>query len=167
MAKRHLRSEKVDFEAELAVVIGKQGHGIAAADAYDYVAGYTIVNDISARDVQFGDGQWIRGKSFDTFAPMGPYIVTADEIPDPQKLAIQCRLNGNVMQDSNTKEMIFTIPVLIEFISRTCTILPGDIISTGTPHGVGVSRDPQVFLHPGDTVEVTVEGLGTLSNPVA
>lgn len=157
---------QVDYEAELAVVIGREARNVTAEDAYNYVAGYTIVNDISARDVQFSDKQWVRGKSFDTFCPMGPYLVTADEVDDPQNLAIQCRLNGAVMQDSNTYEMIFTIPTLIAFISRTCTLLPGDVISTGTPNGVGVFRDPPVFLKPGDTVEVEIEGLGTLTNPV-
>ena len=160
-------TEQVDYEAELAVVIGREARNIRAQDAYDVVAGYTIINDISARDVQFADKQWVRGKSFDTFCPMGPYFVTADEIADPQNLGITCRLNGETMQDSNTYEMIFDIPTLIEFITRTCTLLPGDVISTGTPHGVGVFRDPPVFLQPGDVVEVEIEGLGCLRNPVA
>ncbi|HEC21519.1 MAG TPA: fumarylacetoacetate hydrolase family protein, partial [Chloroflexi bacterium] len=137
-----------------------------AESAYEYVAGYTIVNDVSARDVQFADKQWVRGKSFDTFCPMGPYLVTPDEVGDPHRLAIRCRLNGQLMQDSSTAEMIFRIPELIEFISRTSTLLPGDIISTGTPDGVGVFRDPQVFLKAGDVVEVEVEKLGSLRNPV-
>ncbi|MDH7485528.1 MAG: fumarylacetoacetate hydrolase family protein [Anaerolineae bacterium] len=160
-------SSQVDYEAELAVVIGRRARLVTADEAYDYIAGYTIVNDVTARDVQFGDGQWVRGKSFDTFCPMGPYLVTADEVGDPHKLAIRCQLNGVVMQDSNTDQLIFDIPMLVEFISRTCTLLPGDVICTGTPHGVGVFRDPPVFLKPGDLVEVEIERIGLLSNPVA
>lgn len=160
-------TQKVDYEAELAVIIGKKARFVKEADALDYVAAYTIVNDISARDVQFADGQWIRGKSFDTFCPMGPFVVTADDIPDPQNLAIQCRVNGRTLQDSNTAEMIFKIPFLIEFISSFCTLYPGDIISTGTPHGVGAFRDPKVFLQPGDVVEVEIEGIGVLRNSVS
>ncbi len=160
-------SEQVDFEAELAVVIGREAKNVEEADALDYVAGYMTVNDVSARDVQFADQQWDRGKGFDTFYPMGPYLVTADEIPDPQALAIQTRVNGETMQDSSTAEMIFTVARIIAFITRTATLYPGDVISTGTPHGVGVFRSPQVFLKPGDVVEVEVEGLGVLRNPVA
>ncbi len=159
-------TQQVDYEAELAVIIGREARNVPAERAYDVVAGYTMVNDISARDVQFGDKQWVRGKSFDTFCPIGPALVTPDEIADPQKLAVRCRLNGALMQDSSTAEMIFDIPYLIAFITRTCTLLPGDIISTGTPDGVGVFRNPQVFLKPGDTVEVEVEGLGVLRNPI-
>lgn len=159
-------SQQVDYEAELAVIIGKKARFVKEADAFDYIAGYTIVNDISARDVQFSDGQWIRGKSFDTFCPMGPFVVTADEIADPHTLAIQCRVNGRTLQDSNTAEMIFKIPFLIEFISSFCTLYPGDIISTGTPHGVGAFRDPKIFLKTGDVVEVEIEGIGLLQNKV-
>ena len=159
-------SKQVDYEAELAVVFKRAARNVAPEDAYDTVAGYTILNDVSARDVQFGDKQWVRGKSFDTFCPCGPYLVTADEVGDPQQLAIQCRVNGEVRQDSNTNEMIFKIPELIAFISKTCTILPGDILSTGTPDGVGVFRKPPVFLKAGDVVEVEIEKLGTLRNPV-
>jgi acylpyruvate hydrolase len=159
-------SQQVDYEAELAVIIGKKARFVKEADAFNYIAGYTIVNDISARDVQFSDGQWIRGKSFDTFCPMGPFMVTADEIADPHTLAIQCRVNGRTLQDSNTAEMIFKIPFLIEFISSFCTLYPGDIISTGTPHGVGAFREPKIFLKTGDVVEVEIEGIGSLQNKV-
>lgn len=159
-------SHQVDYEAELAVVIGREARNVPENEAYHYVAGYTIVNDVSARDVQFSDGQWIRGKSFDTFCPMGPYLVTMDEIDDPQELDIRCRVNGELRQDSNTREMIFQIPFLLSFISKTSTLLPGDVISTGTPAGVGVFRDPKVFLRPGDVVEAEIEKLGRLRNSV-
>lgn len=159
-------SDQVDYEAELAVVIGREAKDVPASEAMDVIAGYTIVNDVSARDVQFSDGQWVRGKSFDTFCPVGPYLVTRDEIDDPHQLGIRCLVNGVALQDSNTQELIFKIPYLIEFITRTCTLLPGDIISTGTPHGVGVHREPQIFLTPGDVVEVEIDGLGRLRNPV-
>ena len=160
-------TQKVDYEAELGVVIGKRARLVAAEDAFDYVAGYLNANDVSARDLQFGDKQWVRGKSLDTFAPLGPYLVTKDEISDPHNLRIRSILNGEVMQDSHTSNLIFTIPVLIEFISRAFTLLPGDIILTGTPPGVGVFREPQVLMKAGDTITVEVEGLGTLTNPVA
>jgi 2-keto-4-pentenoate hydratase/2-oxohepta-3-ene-1,7-dioic acid hydratase in catechol pathway len=159
-------SSKVDYEAELAVVIGRRARNVAAAQAYDVIAGYTIANDVSARDVQFSDGQWVRGKSFDTFCPLGPYLLTADEVENPHGLRIRCILNGRVLQDSSTDQLIFDIPTLVEFISRTSTLLPGDVICTGTPDGVGVFRDPPVFLKPGDLVEVEIEKLGKLSNPV-
>lgn len=159
-------SEQVDFEAELAVVIKRTARNISAEEAEDYIAGYTNLNDVSARDAQFADGQWIRGKSFDTFCPIGPYLVTPDEVGDPHRLTIRCRVNGELMQDSNTGEMIFKIPYLLEYISKTCTLLPGDIIATGTPDGVGVFLTPPVFLKPGDTVEIEIEKLGRLSNPV-
>jgi 2-keto-4-pentenoate hydratase/2-oxohepta-3-ene-1,7-dioic acid hydratase in catechol pathway len=133
----------------------------------DYVFGYTNFNDVSARDMQFADGQWQRGKSCDTFAPMGPYIATADEIPDPHDLRISFRLNGDMLQDSTTSELIFRIPELIEFISSGITLEPGDVIATGTPPGVGFARKPPVFLKDGDIAEVEIEGLGVLSNPVA
>ena len=159
-------SLKVDYEAELAVVIGRPARQVSAAEAYDFIAGYTIANDVSARDVQLFDGQWVRGKSFDTFCPLGPYLLTTDEVADPHRLEIFCRVNGEVRQHSNTDQLIFNIPSLIEFLSRTSTLLPGDVILTGTPHGVGVFRDPPVFLKSGDVVEVEIEGLGRLSNPV-
>ena len=159
-------SQKVDYEAELAVIIGREGRHIPADRAYDYVAGYTIVNDVSARDAQFADGQWIRGKSFDTFCPTGPYLLTADEVPDPHTLDIRCWVNGELRQDSNTRELIFKVHDLLAYISKTCTLMPGDILSTGTPGGVGVFRDPQVFLRPGDLVEIEIDKLGRLSTRV-
>ena len=159
-------TQKVDYEGELAVIIGKKAARVSEEEAIDYVAGYTIVNDVSARDVQFSDGQWIRGKSFDTFCPIGPFVVTADALPDPHDLDIRCRVNGVTLQDSNTSEMIFKIPFLISYISHSSTLMPGDIISTGTPHGVGIGHDPQVLLKSGDTVEVEVEGIGILINTV-
>jgi 2-keto-4-pentenoate hydratase/2-oxohepta-3-ene-1,7-dioic acid hydratase in catechol pathway len=159
-------TQKVDYEAELAVIIGRKAARVAEEEAMNYVAGYTIVNDVSARDVQFSDGQWIRGKSFDTFCPIGPFVVTADTLLDPHALDIQCRVNGITLQDSNTGEMIFKIPYLISYISHSSTLLPGDIISTGTPHGVGIGHDPQVLLKSGDKVEVEVEGIGILINTV-
>ena len=159
-------TQKVDYEAELAVIIGKKAVRVSEEEAMEYVAGYTIVNDVSARDVQDSDGQWIRGKSFDTFCPIGPFVVTADALPDPHALDIRCRVNGVTLQDSNTSEMIFKIPFLISYISHSSTLMPGDIISTGTPHGVGIGHDPQVLLKSGDTVEVEVEGIGILINTV-
>jgi len=157
-------TQKVDFEAELAVVIGKKARLVRKEAALDYVAGYTCANDVSARDLQFGDKQWVRGKSLDTFAPLGPWLVTADEIPAPNRLAIQSTVNGQVMQKSNTAEMIFDIPTLIEFATRAFTLLPGDIILTGTPNGVGVFREPPIFLHDGDEVTVEIEKIGALHN---
>lgn len=159
-------THQIDYEAELAVIIGKKAKNISASDAFDYIFGYTIINDITARDIQRGDKQWIRGKSFDTFCPIGPIIVTADEIPDPHQLDIKLRLNGETMQDSNTSYLIHKIPQLIEHITRTSTLMPGDIISTGTPSGVGFARDPQVWLKAGDTVEVEIEAIGILRNTV-
>jgi 2-keto-4-pentenoate hydratase/2-oxohepta-3-ene-1,7-dioic acid hydratase in catechol pathway len=160
-------SEKVDYEAELAVVIGKGGKNIPEDKAYEHVAGYMCLNDVSARDIQKSDGQWFRGKSCDTFAPMGPWIVTKDEIPNPHGLRISLTLNGETMQDASTDSMIFKIPTLISYISRSITLECGDVISTGTPEGVGAHRTPPTFLKPGDTVSVTVEKIGTLTNPVA
>jgi 2-keto-4-pentenoate hydratase/2-oxohepta-3-ene-1,7-dioic acid hydratase in catechol pathway len=157
-------TRKVDYEVELAVVMGRTARRVSAADALDYVAGYTICNDVSARDLQFGDRQWVRGKSLDTFCPLGPWLVTRDEIPDPHDLFIRCTLNGDVMQDSTTAEMIFGVPQLVEFISRAFTLLPGDVIANGTPDGVGVFRSPQVFMKDGDVVTLEVEGLGQLTN---
>jgi 2-keto-4-pentenoate hydratase/2-oxohepta-3-ene-1,7-dioic acid hydratase in catechol pathway len=157
-------TEQVDWEVELGVIIGRTTRHVPEEEALDYVFGYTVINDVSARDLQSGDGQWVRGKSLDTFCPMGPVIVTADEIADPQNLGIRCRVNGTVMQDSNTLEMIFNVRYLIAFLSRAFTLNPGDVISTGTPHGIGAGRDPQIFLHDGDVVEVEVEHIGQLRN---
>ncbi len=159
-------SQKVDYEAELAVVIGRRARQVSEADALEHVFGYTLINDVSARDLQFGDGQWTRGKGLDTFAPLGPFITTRDEIADVQALKIEGRLNGEVMQSSNTAKMIFKIGYLISYLSQGITLEPGDVIATGTPEGVGVFRDPPVLLKAGDVYEVEIEGLGTLRNPV-
>jgi 2,4-diketo-3-deoxy-L-fuconate hydrolase len=159
-------SMHVDYEAELAVVIGRRAKNVSASRALDYVLGYTAFNDVSARDFQFADGQWQRGKSCDTFAPMGPKIVTSDIVPNPHKLSIKLTLNGRTMQDSNTDQLIFGVPDLIEFLSQTITLEPGDVIATGTPPGVGFARKPPVFLHPGDEMEVDIEGVGKLNTPV-
>jgi len=159
-------SSQVDFEAELAVVIGKRTTRVAADEAMASVFGYANFNDVSARDFQFADGQWQRGKSCDTFAPIGPFVATADEIADPQDLRIRFRLNGETLQDSRTDQLIFGIAELIEFLSRIITLEPGDVIATGTPPGVGFARKPPVFMKDGDVAEVEIEGLGTLSNPV-
>ena len=159
-------SQQVDYEAELAVVIGRRAKHVPADRAYDYVLGYTAFNDVSARDFQFSDGQWQRGKSCDTFAPMGQTIVTTDAIPDPHRLSIKLTLNGQTMQNSNTDQLIFGVPALIEFISQTITLEPGDVIATGTPSGVGFARKPPVFLKPGDQMEVLIEGMGGVGNPV-
>ena len=159
-------SSQVDYEAELAVVIGRRANNVTAAQAMDSVFGYTNFNDVSARDFQFADGQWQRGKSCDTFAPMGPFVATADEIADPQDLRIRFLLNGDTLQDSSTGQLIFGVPELIEFLSRNITLEPGDVIATGTPPGVGFARKPPIFLKDGDVAEVEIEGLGTLSNPV-
>ena len=159
-------SAQVDYEAELAVVIGRRATRVDADRAYDYVLGYTAFNDVTARDFQFGDVQWQRGKSCDTFAPMGQTIVTADEIPDPHTLRITLELNGTLMQDSNTSELIFRVPELIEFITSSITLEPGDVIATGTPPGVGYARKPPVFLKPGDVMEVGIDRIGRLGNPI-
>ena len=159
-------SQQVDYEAELAVVIGRRAKKVSREQAYNYVLGYTAFNDVSARDFQFADGQWQRGKSCDTFAPMGQTIVTTDVITDPHKLSIKLILNGQTMQDSNTDQLIFGVPELIEFLSETITLEPGDVIATGTPPGVGFARKPPVFLKPGDQMVVEIEGLGSLNNPV-
>jgi 2-keto-4-pentenoate hydratase/2-oxohepta-3-ene-1,7-dioic acid hydratase in catechol pathway len=159
-------SQEVDYEAELAVVIGRRCRRVSASEALNYVAGYTCLNDVSARDFQRNDKQWVRAKSQDTFGPMGPYLVTREEVPDPQNLAIRCYLNGAIVQDSNTKEMIFPVRDLISFASRGMTLEPGDVISTGTPHGVGFARKPPVFLKNGDEVVVEIEKVGRLHNPV-
>jgi len=159
-------SNQVDYEAELAVVIGRTTKNVAAGEAMDYVFGYTNFNDVSARDFQFADGQWQRGKSCDTFAPMGPAVVTADEVADPHDLNIRFRLNGETLQDSNTCQLIFKTSELIEFLSRVITLDPGDVIATGTPPGVGFARKPPIFMKPGDVAEVEIDQLGTLTNPV-
>ena len=155
-----------DYEAEFAFVIGKGGRYIKAENWRDHVMGYTIVNDVSARDIQLATSQWIMGKTFDTFAPMGPYVTTADEIADPHNLSISLTLNGVVLQNSNTSELIFKIPELIEHLSSVFTLETGDVISTGTPAGVGFARKPPILLKPGDDMIVKVEGLGELRNPV-
>ena len=159
-------STEVDYEAEFAVVIGKRGKGIPEEKVFEHIAGYTILNDVSARDMQFADRQWFRGKSCDTFGPTGPCIVTTEEIPDPHVLRISLELNGQTMQDSNTQDLIFKIPFLVSYLSQSLTWEAGDLLSTGTPGGVGYYRKPPVYLKAGDTVRVTVEGIGTLSNPV-
>ena len=159
-------SETIDWEAELAIVIGRRAKAVNEADALDYVFGYTLMNDVTARDLQRKDGQWTRGKGLDTFAPLGPFITTRDEIEDIQNLKIEGLYNGVVTQASNTSKMIFSIAYLISYISQDITLEPGDVIATGTPEGVGFFRDPPVLLKPGDVCEVRVEKLGTLRNPV-
>jgi len=160
-------SAKPDYEAEMAVIIGKGGRYIPSAKWQEHVFGYTNLNDVSARDFQMATTQWMMGKTFDTFAPMGPAIVSADEIPDPHNLDISLTINGEKLQHSNTKHLIFRIPDLIEYLSSVFTLESGDVISTGTPSGVGFARKPPRFLQPGDDVIVRVEGLGELRNPVA
>jgi len=157
---------QVDYEAELAVVIGRAASRVSVGAAPAYIAGYTCANDVSARDLQARVSQWLHGKAIDTFLPLGPWMVTPDEIPDPQSLGIRCTVNGEVLQDSNTREMIFGPAELVSFISQTITLLPGDVISTGTPPGVGSARKPPRFLKPGDLVVVSVEGIGELENRV-
>lgn len=161
-------SESVDFEAELVVVIGAGGRDISRESAMEHVFGYCCGNDVSARDWQKGKpgGQWLLGKTFDTFAPLGPWIATRDEVPDPHNLDIQLRLNGQIMQESNTRHFIFPIDFLISHLSKFVTLAPGDLIFTGTPSGVGAGRTPPIFLKPGDRMEVEIEGLGVLTNPV-
>jgi 2-keto-4-pentenoate hydratase/2-oxohepta-3-ene-1,7-dioic acid hydratase in catechol pathway len=159
-------SKEPDYEAELAFIIGKGGYRIPAAAWRGHIYGYTIVNDVSARDVQFATSQWSMSKSFPTFCPIGPAIVTADQIPDPHALDINLTIDGSVYQQSNTRELIFKIPELIEYLSSISPLLPGDIISTGTPSGVGMGRNPKRWLQPGETITVTVEGLSSLTNPV-
>ena len=164
-----LASHEVDYECELAVVIGKPAKNVSKAEALDYVAGYTCANDVSARDwqIRFGGSQWCRGKTFDTFLPLGPCLVTPDEIRDPNSLAIRTILNGATMQEENTADMIFDVASLIEFFSGSTTLLPGTVILTGTPSGVGMARKPPVWLKPGDSVTVEIEKIGCLTNPVA
>jgi len=165
---RRLRSDEVDYECELAVVIGRPCKNVSRDRALDYVLGYTCGNDVSTRDWQnkWGGGQWCRSKTFNTFAPLGPCLVTPDEIPNPNALGIKLDINGEVLQDWNTDDMIFDVPRLVEFLSASTTLPPGTVILTGTPHGVGVARKPPRWLKPGDTVTVTIEGIGSLSNPV-
>jgi len=165
----HLKSDEVDYECELAVVIGKRCKNVARAAALQHVLGYTCANDVSARDWQKerGGGQWCRGKTFDTFCPLGPCLVTRDEIPNPNALAIRTIVSGELLQDCNTNDMIFDVPALIEFLSGSTTLLPGTVILTGTPHGVGMARTPRRWLQVGDSVSVEIEKIGTLTNPVA
>jgi len=165
---RHLRSDQVDFECELAVVIGYECKNVSRADAMNYVLGFTVANDVSARDWQktWGGGQWCRGKSFDTFCPLGPALVTPAGIKDPNKLNLTTRVNGVTMQQSNTSDMIFSVETLIEFLSGSTTLPTNTVILTGTPAGVGVARQPPVFLKPGDVVEAEIEGIGILRNRV-
>ena len=158
-------TEKVDYEAELTVVIGKEARHVSEEDALSYVFGYTCGNDVSARDLQFSDGQWVRGKSLDTFAPLGPWIVTADEIPDPQTLDLRCIVSGETLQESNTSYMIFGVAYLIHFYSQAFTLFPGDLIYSGTPSGVGVFREPPRLLADGDEVTIEIDGIGQLTNP--
>ena len=160
-------TQQVDYEAELAAVIGKPARNVSESDALSYVFGYTNGNDVSARDLQFLDGkQWTIGKSVDTFGPMGPYLVTTDEVGDPQNLSVRCMLNGEVVQDGHTSQMIFSVAKLVSYLSSVMTLMPGDVIMTGTPAGVGFGRSPQLWMKPGDVVSVEVEGLGTLTNPI-
>jgi 2-keto-4-pentenoate hydratase/2-oxohepta-3-ene-1,7-dioic acid hydratase in catechol pathway len=164
----HLRSNEVDYECELAVVIGKHCKNVSRENALDYVLGYTCANDVSARDwqIKWGGSQWCRGKTFDTFAPLGPCLVLKDEIPDPAALKIRTVLNGQVMQDWRCDDFIFDVPSIIAFLSGSTTLLPGTVILTGTPHGVGFARKPPVFLQPGDTVTIEIDKIGALTNPV-
>jgi 2-keto-4-pentenoate hydratase/2-oxohepta-3-ene-1,7-dioic acid hydratase in catechol pathway len=160
--------DELDFECELAVVIGKSCRDVSKEQALDYVLGYTVANDVSARiwQMQRGGTQWCRGKSFDTFAPMGPFLVTTDEIPDPNNLGIKTTVNGTTVQDSNTSDMIFDIATIVSFLSQDTTLRPGTVILTGTPEGIGWTRDPKLLLHSGDTVSISIENIGTLTNPV-
>ncbi len=160
-------TEQVDYEAELAVVIGRRARNVPEAEALEYVFGYANANDVSSRDLQFSEGgQWTRSKSLDTFLPLGPYVVTRDEVPDPQNLYIRAILNGEVVQDGTTSRMIFSVAELVSFLSTGMTLEPGDVIITGTPPGVGMARDPQLWMKSGDEVSIEIEGLGTLTNPV-
>ena len=165
---RKLKSDAVDYECELAVVLKKPAHNVKKAEALDYVLGYTCANDVSARDWQmkYGGSQWCRGKTFATFCPLGPALVTTDEITNPNTLGIKTVLNGQTMQDWNTNDMIFDVPTLIEFLSGSTKLAAGTVILTGTPHGVGGARKPPVFLQPGDTITIEIEKIGVLTNPV-
>jgi 2,4-diketo-3-deoxy-L-fuconate hydrolase len=157
---------QVDWEVELAVVVGREGKRIRRAEAWDYIAGYTVMNDVSGREAQFGDGQWFRGKSFDTFAPLGPALVTSDEIEDVGNLQLTATVDGTLMQNGNTADLVFDIPQLFEYISEDITLLPGDIISTGTPAGVGIFRTPPITLAAGNVVTCRIDTIGELVNPV-
>ena len=159
-------SGKIDYEGELAIIIGRRGKYIAEEDALSYVAGYTVGNDVSARDLQFRTSQWTTGKMLDTFCPLGPALVTRDEVADPNQLAIKTTLNGQVMQEGNTADMIFRVPFIVSYISEVATLEPGDVILPGTPPGIGNTRTPQVFMKPGDTITVEIEHVGKLTNPV-
>jgi 5-carboxymethyl-2-hydroxymuconate isomerase len=159
-------TQRVDWEVELAVVIGRAARDVAPSEALDHVFGYTVANDVSARDLQFADGQWVRSKSLDSFCPIGPVVVTADEIPDPQALRLTCRVNGEVMQDASTDLMVFGVAELISFCSHSFTLEPGDVLLTGTPWGCGEFMHPQRSLAPGDVVECEIERIGILRNPV-
>ena len=159
-------SLQVDWEVELAVIIGREGKRIPAKDAFDHIAGFCVMNDVSGRDVQLSESQWFRGKSFDTFAPLGPALVTPDEIADVHNLRLTTEVNGERMQDGNTRDLIFDVPAIIEFISQDITLVPGDVIATGTPSGVGFFRDPPIVLKEGDTVECSIESIGGIRNEV-
>jgi acylpyruvate hydrolase len=159
-------ADKVDYEAELAVVIGRRASRVTADDALDHVAGYACANDVSARSLQFLSSQWLLGKAIDTFLPLGPFLVTADEVPDPQALGIRCRVNDELRQSSSTGQMVFGVAELIAYASRTITLEPGDLLVTGTPSGVGMAADPPWFLSPGDRMRVEIDGLGELDNTV-
>jgi 2,4-didehydro-3-deoxy-L-rhamnonate hydrolase len=158
-------SSNVDYEAELGVVIGRRATAVSAGDALDFVEGYVVANDVSGRDLQFSDGQWVRGKSLDTFLPVSDLVPAAD-VPDPQSLPIRAILNGQVMQDSNTSNMVFGVADIVAFVSQAITLEPGDLIITGTPAGVGAFRDPKVWLQPGDEITIEIDGLGSITNPV-
>ena len=159
-------TKRVDYEAELGVVMGVGARRLAVENALEAVAGYVCANDVSARDLQFGDGQWVRGKSLDTFCPVGPMLVPAAEIADPQSLGIRATLNGEVMQESTTGNMVFGVAEIVAFVSQAITLEPGDLILTGTPAGVGIFRDPPVLLEPGDEITIEIDGIGVLTNPV-
>jgi 2-keto-4-pentenoate hydratase/2-oxohepta-3-ene-1,7-dioic acid hydratase in catechol pathway len=159
-------SRQVDYEGELAVVIGRAGNYIAQENALGYVAGYTCANDVSAHDIEFRTSQWTSGKMLDTFCPLGPILVTREEIPDPGSLRLKTLLNGQLVQDATSADMVFSVPFLVSYISSLTTLEPGDVILTGTPAGIGCNRNPQVFLKPGDRVSVEIDGIGTLTNPV-
>jgi 2-keto-4-pentenoate hydratase/2-oxohepta-3-ene-1,7-dioic acid hydratase in catechol pathway len=159
-------SGQIDWEVELVIIIGKEGKRIPKSEAWGYIAGFTIMNDVSGREAQFSDSQWFRGKSFDGFAPIGPYIVTPDEIGDVNNLRLTAKVDDEIMQDGNTRDMIFDVCTIIEDISEDITLIPGDIISTGTPAGVGIFRDPPVVLKPGNVVECYIENIGAIVNKV-
>jgi 2,4-didehydro-3-deoxy-L-rhamnonate hydrolase len=158
-------STQVDYEAELGVVIGRRAHGVSADDALSFVEGYVVANDVSGRDLQFADGQWVRGKSLDTFLPVGDLVPAAD-VPDPQSLPIRAVLNGEVLQDSNTSNMVFGVAEIVAFVSQAITLEPGDLIITGTPAGVGAFRKPQIWMQPGDEITIEIDGVGSITNPV-